>query len=48
MDRIANFYDLENEDKKMSIYGRKEIAHMLEEDDIDAIEEGFMLGYLCS
>jgi hypothetical protein len=48
MNRIANLYDIDHQDKKKSIYDFQEIAHMLEEDDLDAIEAGFMLGYLAT
>tara|TARA_Y100000310_G_scaffold66858_1_gene62183 strand:+ start:319 stop:462 length:144 start_codon:yes stop_codon:yes gene_type:complete len=45
MERIANLYEFEELNKE-DIYDEEERLKMLENDEINAIEEGFMLGYM--
>ena len=46
MKRIANIYDIYDEEKNLAVYDTDMLSEMLENDLIDDIEEGFMRGYI--
>ncbi len=46
MERITNLYEFEEKENKEDIYDEEERLRMLENDEINAFEEGFMLGYM--